>query len=136
MIDRLSSFFNKKLGLDINTKPILGIHYWEVESGHKQLNQNFVYHDQHYLSTNFKIAPESPPREVLDSYPNYFEKSTQNELEDLRSTHINFFMQSTSKALEIAEKLHIDLFGTKIPDDQPILRLRPDRVPEASNFTT
>ena len=40
------------------------------------------------------------------------------------------FQYSTKKALENAEQLYFEKFKTEIPDDQPILRLRPDFIIE------
>jgi hypothetical protein len=121
LIDRLSQLFCERFGMDPSVKPILGIHYWNAERGHKQLNQDFHFFDSPLTS------PTNPPGKI-SKYSYTHTKSDQLELDQERSTHLFYTSISTKFALESANSLHKNMFGTNIPDNQPILRLRPDCI--------
>lgn len=91
-------------------KPIIGIHYWNEWWGLHETIKN--------------ISPESPPT-CLFHYPLKWTITPETDESVVRGT-IEYIIYSTRKALQNAEILHNELYGCDIPDDQPILRMRPD----------
>ena len=90
---------------------IVGAHYWTEKWGN----------DNHLKGT----APDAPPAALLAAYPNVIANHTPQPRGQCRVT---YFMDSLRFAMENAEMMYRALYGRKMPDDQPILRMRPDVV--------
>jgi hypothetical protein len=110
-----------KLISNISDSPIFGIHYWKEEVLTSP------------STPSRRVAPSEPP-EQIKSWPYKF--SITEQLEVLPITKGGNFqalvceMISGSIALENAEYLWTELYGTEMPDDQIILRMRPDCLVE------
>lgn len=102
---------------------IMGIHYWS-----EMIN---TFHINSYGK-----SPSKPP-EPLCKWPykhtvtfqehSFIEKIARN----IRYRHawgLAYIIESTRMALENAEALWRERYGTEMPDDQPILRMRPDTI--------
>lgn len=102
---------------------ILGIHYWSE-----------MIHTFHINS--YGKAPAEPP-EQLRRWP-YKHTVTEQErpfieriARNIRVRHawgLAYIIESTRRALENAEALWRERYGTEMPEDQPILRMRPDTI--------
>jgi hypothetical protein len=88
---------------------VIGIHYWSEDS------------------------PETPPRQILEKKnkfsrsPNIVDSSeTNQESQVYLRNYLKRYIYSTKIALENAESIYKETYGTEMPDEQIILRLRPD----------
>lgn len=102
---------------------IMGIHYWSE-----------MIHTFHINS--YGRAPEDIP-EPLRKWPYKHSITTQERpfieriARNIRYRHawgLAYIIESTRLALANAEALWKETYGTEMPDDQPILRMRPDTV--------
>lgn len=103
LINTICSLYRNNLKL--KSKPIVGIHYWKQESTPK-----------------IPAAPATPPARIMQ-FDFLHEMTEQREIE---GHNYVYGIQSTERALALAEKLHNKLYGSPMPDNQPILRMRPD----------
>tara|TARA_R110002096_G_scaffold11890_1_gene43339 strand:- start:7 stop:750 length:744 start_codon:yes stop_codon:yes gene_type:complete len=104
IINSICSVYKDKLNLS-ESKPILGIHYWKREP-------NPVY----------KPAPKMPPLKIMEF--DFLHDITEQEKID--GHNYLYLIQSTKRALMLADKLHHKLYGSPMPDNQLVLRMRPD----------
>ena len=88
---------------------IIGVHYWNDVDKKPPLNMQKM--NIKYTTSNNVVSLND---NGLTNIQKWFKR----------------FQYSTKKALENAEELYFEKFKTKIPDDQPILRLRPDFIIE------
>jgi hypothetical protein len=103
---------------NISDSPIFGIHYWK---------------DEVLVSPSTpsrRVAPSEPPDQI--KFWPYRCSISEQQIEVSAITKGGNFQPlicnilSTRIALENAESLWMDLYGAEMPDDQPILRMRPD----------
>jgi hypothetical protein len=96
---------------------LLGIHYWR-DMPHRS------------SQATYGRAPDTPPA-ALHRWP-FRHTITENTYETTRffrdqaAWSIAYFLESTRHALTNAEALFRETYGVDMPDDQHILRLRPD----------
>ena len=109
--------FNK-----ITDDPMFGIHYWTTVPWLQQMGY-------------YAIAPSQPPEAIRKwPYKHTMTEQTKEFYETIARVvgykklvlPVAYFLFSTKIALENAESLWRERYGTDMPDDQPILRLRPD----------
>jgi hypothetical protein len=135
IIDKLSDFYSSKFECTQNI-PIIGIHYWSREVGHKQLMEDFVDYESvldHPICSKRAIPAGNPP-EIILNYPNKLIKTEQFPLKEKEDSHFDYFIISTRLAFKLANELHLEMFGVDMPEDQPILKLRPDLIVEYNNL--
>ena len=111
--------------------PIFGIHYWSKMPIRGSVN---TYGD----------APSEPPNAIRDwDYKHTITEQTPEFLDKIKTnsktkyTHsLAYMIESTKLALENAEDVYYRKFGREMPDDTPILRLRPDVLVNVDSFPT
>lgn len=102
---------------------IMGIHYWS------EMIQTFHIN-------SYGKAPSEPPAPLLKwPYKHTVTSQDRSFIEriarSIRHRHAwgtAYILESTRMALENAEALWRERYGTEMPDDQPILRMRPDTI--------
>ena len=111
LINKISKIYKNKLNLPDYSNPIIGIHYWEEEFGYLP-----------HLDGIERVSPMYPPDYIMKFHFMY-ERSKQLETSEC---NLIYNIQSTERALKMADILHNKLYNCSIPENQLILRIRPD----------
>jgi hypothetical protein len=130
-IDNQMELINK-----LTDTPIFGIHYWK-----EIIFKRITDYPNGGISIGQEqtgIAPDFPPEQIQAHIYKHSITSQSNEFRqgiikyaqctDYGALVFLYIIISTKEALENAEKAYKEKFGIEIPDDQIILRLRPDII--------